>query len=112
MAFLADFVHLQQFDPMSRKTYQFFQLIMEMFNFRFVITASSLWFQKVNVNLFLCRLEMIVTDRWGEQLKDGSWTGVMGHVTGGAANFAVSPMRFVLDRLAYVQYSPVLHTQP
>ncbi|KAH8330645.1 hypothetical protein KR067_006010 [Drosophila pandora] len=91
MAFLADFVHLQQFDPMSRKTYQFFQLVMEMFNFR---------------------LQMIITDKWGEILKDGSWSGVMGHVTRGTADFAVTPMRFVLDRLAYVNYSPVLHTQP
>ncbi|KAH8335560.1 hypothetical protein KR074_005992 [Drosophila pseudoananassae] len=91
MAFLADYVHLQQFDPMSRKTYQFFQLITEMFNFR---------------------LEMIFTDKWGEMLQDGSWSGVMGHVTSGAADFAVCPMRFVLDRVDYVHYSPVLHTQP
>lgn len=112
MAFLADFVHLQQFDPMSRKTYQFFQLVMEMFNFRFIRTASSLWFEKVNINSFHCRLQMIITDKWGEILKDGSWSGVMGHVTRGTADFAVSPMRFVLDRLVYVNYSPVLHTQP
>ncbi|XP_017104351.2 ionotropic receptor 75a [Drosophila bipectinata] len=91
MAFLADYVHLQQFDPMSRKTYQFFQLITEMFNFR---------------------LEIMFTDKWGEMLKDGSWSGVMGHVTSGAADFAVCPMRFVLDRLDSVHYSPVLHTQP
>ncbi|KAH8278358.1 hypothetical protein KR018_000315 [Drosophila ironensis] len=91
MAYLADNENVQQLDPMQRKTYQLFQLIEAMFNFS---------------------LEMVFTDRWGELLKDGTWSGVMGQVTSGTADFAVCPIRFVLDRLPYVQYSPVLHTQP
>lgn len=35
----------------------------------------------------------------------------MGEVTSGAADFAVCPMRFVVDRQPYIQYSSVLHTQ-
>ncbi|KAH8369361.1 hypothetical protein KR009_009181, partial [Drosophila setifemur] len=91
MAYLADDEHLQQLDPMQRKTYQLFRLVEGMFNLSLAISF---------------------TDKWGELLENGSWSGVMGQVTSRTADFAVCPMRFVLDREPYVQYTAVLHTQP
>ncbi|XP_016977884.1 ionotropic receptor 75a [Drosophila rhopaloa] len=90
MEYLADDRRLLQLDPMQRKTYQLFQLVERMFNLS---------------------LDIRFTDMWGELLENGSWSGVMGQVTSGAADFAVCPIRFVLDRQPYVQYSAVLHTQ-
>ncbi|XP_033165471.1 glutamate [NMDA] receptor subunit 1 [Drosophila mauritiana] len=90
MEYLADDKQLQQLDPMQRKTYQLFQLVERMFNLSLAIS---------------------LTDKWGELLENGSWSGVMGQVTSREADFAVCPIRFVLDRQAYVQYSAVLHTQ-
>ncbi|KAH8248315.1 hypothetical protein KR038_012054 [Drosophila bunnanda] len=90
MAYLADESHLQERDPMQRKNYQLFRLIESMYNLSLAISF---------------------TDKWGELLDNGSWSGVMGLVLSGAADFAVSPMRFVVDRQPYIQYSAVLHTQ-
>ncbi|XP_037729465.1 ionotropic receptor 75a [Drosophila subpulchrella] len=90
MEYLADDKQLLQLDPMQRKTYQLFQLVERMFNLSLVISF---------------------TDKWGELLENGSWSGVMGQVTSRAADFAVCPIRFVLDRQPHVQYSAVLHTQ-
>jgi len=56
-------------------------------------------------------LAISFTDKWGELLENGSWSGVMGQVTSRAADFAVCPIRFVPDRQPHVQYSAVLHTQ-
>ncbi|EDV48143.2 glutamate [NMDA] receptor subunit 1 isoform X2 [Drosophila erecta] len=90
MEYLADDKQFQQLDPMQRKTYQLFQLVERMFNLSLAIS---------------------LTDKWGELLENGSWSGVMGQVTSRAADLAVCPIRFVLDRQPYVQYSAVLHTQ-
>ncbi|KAI8046661.1 hypothetical protein M5D96_002874 [Drosophila gunungcola] len=88
MEYLADDKQLLQLDAMQRKTYQLFQLVERMFNLRLVI---------------------VFTDKWGELLENGSWSGVMGQVTSRAADLAVCPIRFLLDRHPYVQYSPALH---
>ncbi|XP_002086762.3 glutamate [NMDA] receptor subunit 1 [Drosophila yakuba] len=90
MEYLADDKQFQQLDPMQRKTYQLFQLVERMLNLSLAIS---------------------LTDKWGELLENGSWSGVMGQVTSRAADLAVCPIRFVLDRQPYVQYSAVLHTQ-
>ncbi|KAH8374501.1 hypothetical protein KR200_000247 [Drosophila serrata] len=90
MAYLADEFHLQERDPMQRKNYQLFRLVESMYNLSLAISF---------------------TDKWGELQENGSWSGVMGEVLSGSADFAVSPMRFVLDRQPYIQYSAVLHTQ-
>ncbi|XP_017035618.1 glutamate [NMDA] receptor subunit 1 [Drosophila kikkawai] len=90
MTYLADDIHLLERDPMQRKTYQLFRLVQSMYNLSLAISF---------------------TDRWGELLENGSWSGVMGQVTSGAADLAVCPMRFVVDRQPYIQYSPVLLTQ-
>ncbi|XP_016953697.1 ionotropic receptor 75a [Drosophila biarmipes] len=90
MDYLADDKQLLQLDPMQRKTYQLFQLVERMFNLSLAVSF---------------------TDKWGELLENGSWSGVMGQMTSRAADFAVCPIRFVLDRQAHVQYSAVLHTQ-
>ncbi|XP_036675144.3 ionotropic receptor 75a [Drosophila suzukii] len=90
MEYLADDKQLLQLDPMQRKTYQLFQLVERMFNLSLAISF---------------------TDKWGELLENGSWSGVMGQVTSRAADFAVCPIRFVPDRQPHVQYSAVLHTQ-
>ncbi|XP_070073610.1 glutamate [NMDA] receptor subunit 1 isoform X2 [Drosophila takahashii] len=54
---------------------------------------------------------MRFTDKWGDLLENGSWSGVMGQVTSRAADFAVCPVRLLPDRQPYVQYSAVLHIQ-
>lgn len=56
-------------------------------------------------------LHVRFTDNWGQLQSNGSWSGVMGQITNGEADFALCPIRFVLDRQLYVQFSPVLHTQ-
>ncbi|XP_017049107.1 glutamate [NMDA] receptor subunit 1 [Drosophila ficusphila] len=90
MEYLADDKQLLQLDPMQRKTYQLFRHVELMLNLSLAISF---------------------TDNWGELLENGSWSGVMGQVTSRAADFAVCPLRFVMDRQPYVQYSAVLHTQ-
>ncbi|XP_022223540.2 glutamate receptor U1 [Drosophila obscura] len=91
MEYLADDKQLLQLDPMQRKTYQLFRLVQRMYNLSLAISF---------------------TDNWGQQLANGSWSGVMGQITNGEADFAVCPIRFVPDRQHYVLYSPVLHIQP
>ncbi|KAH8281049.1 hypothetical protein KR054_008282 [Drosophila jambulina] len=90
MAYLADDTQLQKRDPMQRKSYQMFRLIQSMYNFSLAITF---------------------TDRWGELLENGSWSGVMGQVTSGVVDFGALAMRYVPDRQPYVQYSPMLSKQ-
>ncbi|XP_001359765.4 glutamate receptor U1 [Drosophila pseudoobscura] len=91
MAYLANDKQLLQLDPMQRKTYQLFRLVERMYNLSLAISF---------------------TDNWGQQLANGRWSGVMGQITNGEADFAVCPIRFVPERQLHVQYSPVLHTQP
>ncbi|XP_023033999.1 ionotropic receptor 75a [Drosophila willistoni] len=90
MSYLANDKELLQFDPMQRKTYQLFKLIQSMYNLS---------------------LDIGFTDNWGQMLNNGSWTGVMGQITSHQADFALCPMRFVLDRQSSVQFTPILHTQ-
>ncbi|KAH8359284.1 hypothetical protein KR093_005662 [Drosophila rubida] len=89
-SYLSNDRQLLQLDPMQRKTFQLFRLMQTMFNMS---------------------LDVRFTDNWGQLQPNGSWSGVMGQVTSGEAHFALCPMRFVLDRQRYVQFSPVLHTQ-
>ncbi|XP_034662855.1 ionotropic receptor 75a [Drosophila subobscura] len=90
MEYLADDKQFLQLDPMQRKTYQLFRLVERLYNLSLAISF---------------------TDSWGQQLANGSWSGVMGQITNREADFAVCPIRFVPDRQPYVQYSPSLLTQ-
>ncbi|XP_034488732.1 ionotropic receptor 75a [Drosophila innubila] len=90
LSYLSNDRQLLQLDPMQRKTYQLFKLMESMFNLS---------------------LDVRFTDNWGQLQPNGSWSGVMGQITSGEAHFALCPIRFVLDRQRYVQFSPVLHTQ-
>ncbi|KAH8413922.1 hypothetical protein KR215_001226 [Drosophila sulfurigaster] len=90
LSYLSNDKQLLQLDPMQRKTFQLFRLMESLFNLS---------------------LDVRFTDNWGQLQPNGSWSGVMGQVTSGEAHFALCPMRFVLDRQRYVQFSPVLHTQ-
>ncbi|KAM8704446.1 hypothetical protein ACLKA7_008968 [Drosophila subpalustris] len=91
LSYLGNDRQLLQLDPMQRKTFQLFKLMEQMFNLS---------------------LDVRFTDNWGSLQPNGSWSGVMGQITSGEAHFALCPMQFVPDRQRYVQYSPVLHTQP
>ncbi|KAL7728258.1 hypothetical protein ACLKA6_007364 [Drosophila palustris] len=91
LSYLGNDRQLLQLDPMQRKTFQLFKLMEQMFNLS---------------------LDVRFTDNWGSLQPNGSWSGVMGQITSGEAHFALCPMQFVQDRQRYVQYSPVLHTQP
>ncbi|XP_033150118.1 probable glutamate receptor [Drosophila busckii] len=90
LAYLKDDKHLLQLDPMQRKTFQLFILMAHMYNMS---------------------LDIRFTNNWGQLQPNGSWSGVMGQVTQGEADFALCPMRFVTDRQRYVQFTPVLHTE-
>ncbi|XP_030559134.1 glutamate receptor 1 [Drosophila novamexicana] len=90
LSYLSNNKDLLQLDPMQRKTFQLFLLMGRMYNLS---------------------LEVRFRETWGQLLPNGSWTGVMGHVTSGEVHFAVCPIRFVTERHRYIQYTPALHTQ-
>ncbi|XP_017857762.1 PREDICTED: glutamate receptor 1 [Drosophila arizonae] len=90
LSYLGNDRELLQLDPMQRKTYQLFLLIGRMYNMS---------------------LQVLFRDTWGQLLPNGSWSGVIGHIVSGEADFSVCPIRFVSERNHYIQYTPPLHTQ-
>ncbi|XP_023176733.2 glutamate receptor 1 isoform X1 [Drosophila hydei] len=90
VSYLSNDRELLQLDPMQRKTYQLFLLMARMYNMS---------------------LEVRFRKTWGQLLPNGSWSGVMGHIISGEADFAICPIRFVTERHRYIQYTPALHTQ-
>ncbi|EDV93377.1 glutamate receptor 1 [Drosophila grimshawi] len=90
MSYLSNNWDMLQLDPMQRKTYQLFVLMARMYNLS---------------------LDVRYQTTWGQLLPNGSWTGVMGHITSGVAHFTVCPLRYLPDRQSYIQYTPLLHTQ-
>ncbi|XP_061395061.1 glutamate receptor 1-like [Musca vetustissima] len=87
--YLNDNKHYLQNDFMQRKTYQLMAITQDVYNYSF---------------------QLHIKDGWGI-FNNGTWTGVIGLMTNKDVEFSLSPLRYMIDRLHVVSYTPVVHVE-
>ncbi|XP_019890665.2 glutamate receptor 1-like [Musca domestica] len=87
--YLNDNKRYLQNDFMQRKTYQLMTITQDVFNYSF---------------------NLKIEDSWGVY-NNGTWTGVIGLINSNDAEFSLSPLRYMTERLHVVSYTPVVHVE-
>ncbi|XP_014241952.1 glutamate receptor ionotropic, delta-2-like [Cimex lectularius] len=55
------------------------------------------------------RMSYVLSNAWGDPLKNGTWTGMVGQVKRGESDFGLAPAKYVMERYNVIDFVTSLH---